>query len=61
MAAADVSGKTGIPEMKYEPISAPGEWAWLDDCSRAGGHGGYGLNLMVNYLRQPSSNPPRLR
>lgn len=24
MAAADVSGKTGIPEMKYEPISAPG-------------------------------------
>lgn len=25
MAAADVSGKTGVPEMKYEPISAPGE------------------------------------
>jgi len=24
MAAADVSGKTGIPEMTYEPISAPG-------------------------------------
>lgn len=26
MAAADVSGKGGIPEPTYEPISAPGEY-----------------------------------
>lgn len=31
MAAADVSGKQGVPQPTYEPISAPGQCSFFDD------------------------------